>query len=179
MKLNFLEGGEKSDMVCTSFLMNKNADNRNEQMKWIMSCTSEDRCRFFGEEGGFALWILIRLNRFWLTTLNHCIPKRAISSSLKWVPHCCLPSEAGKHGPNRPGCCDVCLYDVWLITKSVCRVCSHPLWSHVKELCAGGVKTESSIHVCLTWQHASLSVLVLFRYCCNVSCVLSLGPILG
>lgn len=39
--------------------------------------------------------------------------------------------------------------------------------------------TESSIILCSACQHASLTVLVLFRYSCHISHVLSLGPIQG
>lgn len=72
----------------------------------------------------------------------------------------------------------MCPYMMCDSSPKVYVMYSRPLWSHVKELCAGGVKTESSVRVCSTWQHAPLTVLVLFRYCCYVSCVLSLRPIL-
>lgn len=39
--------------------------------------------------------------------------------------------------------------------------------------------TESSIILCSACQHASLTVLVLFRYSCHISHVPSLGPIQG
>lgn len=83
---------------------------------------------------------------------------------------------------NQPGSCDVSLYEVWLITKTACRVYSSPLRSHVNELCVLKLLlwwryTESSVILCSACQHASLTVLVLFRYSCYISHVLSLGPI--
>lgn len=61
---------------------------------------------------------------------------------------------------------------------------SSPLWSHVNELCVLKLLlwwryTESGVILCSACQHASLTVLVLFRYSCYISHVLSLGPILS
>lgn len=64
------------------------------------------------------------------------------------------------------------------------KLYSSPLWSHVNELCVLKLLlwrryAVSSVILCSACQHASLTVLVLFRYSCYISHVLSLGPILS